>query len=261
MLLAPFLPLLLCAAQDPTPSPVLPTRPRDPFVFRCVLDRNPRMLVVALHDELWAAYDTETCGLVQAWKGGVHFDGPVYTTVHGPQPTVQGTTYTTGTGHEPAWSAYEAGHAIAVHPTYAAYRVDAGRLAIVWRLELADGRVVTVLENPEYATPRAFLSAEVCEENGLGDGTQPGLFRRFEAQGLPAGVQVNLTLRTDGALVKLSGALERERFEDVKDEKGNVVATRIWSQLPFTSAAPANSVALFFAPPPPPAPNANGGAK
>jgi hypothetical protein len=67
-----------------------PERPRDPWVFRCVLDKNPRMVVIALHDDLYAAYDASTCSLYKVWRGGVKFDGAVYTTVHGPQPTSEG---------------------------------------------------------------------------------------------------------------------------------------------------------------------------
>lgn len=253
MLLITLLPLLLSAPQDrPAPAPLLPVRPRDPFVFRCVLDQNPRRIVAALDDEMWVAWDAETCGLVRAWKGGVHFDGPVYTTVHGPQPTTVGSVYTSGYPGVP-WTAYEAGAPIHVDVRYSGYRIVAARVFVDWRLELPGERVVRVVENAEFVRPTNFLTREQCEEGGLEAGDQPGLQRRFEAIGLPDGVQVNVTVRTDGAIAKLAGALERESFEDQKDEKGNVVETRIWSQVPLSTAAPANSVVLFFPPVAPPA--------
>src|SRR5689334_23362275 len=83
-------------------SPV--QRPRDPWVFRSVLDERARMVTVALSNDMWIAYDASDCGLYKAWKGGVHFDGAVYTTVHGPQPTSEGTAYVTGRGGK-LWSA------------------------------------------------------------------------------------------------------------------------------------------------------------
>src|SRR5436190_12690140 len=87
--------------QSPTAQPApqsAPTivRPRDPFVFRCVLDKRVRIVTLALSDELWAAWDTQTCGFYKAWKGGVKFDGAVYTTAHGPTPSSLGKAYTEG---------------------------------------------------------------------------------------------------------------------------------------------------------------------
>jgi len=60
-------------------------RPHEPWVFRSVLDKNARVVTLALDDNIWAAYFTEDCRLYKAWKGGVNFDGPVYTTHHGPR--------------------------------------------------------------------------------------------------------------------------------------------------------------------------------
>ncbi|MEJ6692080.1 MAG: hypothetical protein QNL00_00680, partial [Saprospiraceae bacterium] len=68
-------------------------RPYEPWVFRSVLDQNPRMITLALNNKLWAAYRTTTGGLYKAWRGEVLFDGPVYTNNHGPQPMTIGDAY------------------------------------------------------------------------------------------------------------------------------------------------------------------------
>jgi hypothetical protein len=60
------------ARPDPLHA-ILVSRPRDPWVFRCVLDRKPRMVTLALAEDLWVAYDATNCGLARAWKGGVKF--------------------------------------------------------------------------------------------------------------------------------------------------------------------------------------------
>lgn len=70
-----------------------PQRPREAWVIRSVLDQQPRMLSIALNDKLWVAYSTQFGALFKAWSGGIKFDGPVYTSAHGPQPTTQGITY------------------------------------------------------------------------------------------------------------------------------------------------------------------------
>ncbi|HMQ01322.1 MAG TPA: cytochrome C, partial [Cyclobacteriaceae bacterium] len=78
-------------------------RPRDPWVFRSVLDGQPRMVTVALHDDLYLAFDARHAGLYKAWKGGVILDGAVYTTKHGPQPTTKGYAYYENVMSKPEW--------------------------------------------------------------------------------------------------------------------------------------------------------------
>lgn len=242
-----LVPLLFLLAQEQRPTPLLPARPRDPFVFRCVLDQRPRMVVVALDDELWAAWDTAQGGLYRAWKGGVHFDGPVYTTVHGPQPTTLGTPYTLGVDGSP-WNAYVGGRKVAARASWMGYRLEGPSVTLEWKVEFGADRAVLVRERPEFVRPKEWLSAEQLESAVLGDGSQPGLRRDFEALGLRDGEQVSLTMRTDGVAAKLALALERERFEDVKDAHGVVVDTRVFSELPLTERMPRNAVVLVFAP-------------
>jgi hypothetical protein len=78
-------------------------RPRDPWVFRSVLDKQPRMITLTLDKDLFVAYDARNCGLYKAWKGEVILDGPVYTTKHGPQPTTDGYAYFEQRLTEPSW--------------------------------------------------------------------------------------------------------------------------------------------------------------
>jgi hypothetical protein len=243
MILSPILCALL---QQPIPSPLLPTRPRDPFVFRCVLDQRPRMITVALADDLWVAWDAQACALYKAWKGGVKFDGPVYTTVHGPQPTTQGTDYTTGV-ESGAWTATRDGQPLACSVRYGGYQITAKRVTLEWHVVLADGADVTVLEMPDVVRPKELFDAEQLDDLVLGEGNQPGLQRFFEARGVPEGVKVSLTLRTDSTVCKL-GTLERERFDDVKDARGVILSTRVFSQMPLTRDEPRNGVVLFFRP-------------
>ena len=70
----------------------LSPRPRDPWVLRCVLDGNPRMVVIALKPDVWASYDATECTLHKFWKGDVDFTGSVWNHIHGPQPVSHGET-------------------------------------------------------------------------------------------------------------------------------------------------------------------------
>jgi len=60
--------------------------PHDPWVFRSVLDAQPRTIVVAMNQKMWLAFNTQTCQVSKLWKGGVTFEGEVYNSVPGPQP-------------------------------------------------------------------------------------------------------------------------------------------------------------------------------
>ena len=72
-----------CGKKD---SSIVPERPHQPFAFRSVLDEQPRIITLALHDDVWAAYHTDSCSLYKVWKGHVQFQGAVYDNAHGPQP-------------------------------------------------------------------------------------------------------------------------------------------------------------------------------
>ncbi len=74
-------------------STSLTQRPYNPYVFRSVLDNEPRMLTFALHDDLWVTYSAETGRFHKAWKGVVTLQGAVYNTQHGPQPISLGDAY------------------------------------------------------------------------------------------------------------------------------------------------------------------------
>lgn len=240
-------PLLIVLLQQQTPAPQPPVRSRDPFVFRCVLDARPRVVIAALADDMWVAWDTQNAGLFKAWNGGVRFDGAVYTTVHGPQPTSRGSTYTTGADGAP-WTAYIDGKPVPAHTSWVGYMIEGRRVVLEWKVTFGTGREVLVRERPECVRRREWMNPATLEDAHLGDGAQPTLRREFQALGLRAGEQLNLTLRTDGVVTKPAGALEHERSEDQKDDQGIVVATRRWSEMPLTAAAPRNTVALVFAP-------------
>lgn len=223
-------------------------RPRDPWVFRCVLDRKPRIVTLALSDEMWVAYDATTCGIYKVWKGGVNFDGPVYTTVHGPQPTSVGPSYTEGFEGD-VWEANVAGKPAAVRAIWRGYQFNGDHVALQYELELEGGRRIAVQESPEFVTPEKLFDAARREELVLFEG-HPGLLRSFLAKDIPEDTKISLRLRTD-AESKLAETLERERFVDVTDAAGET-KTQVISHLVLTRRDPTSNLVLFFAPLPSP---------
>lgn len=123
-------------------------RPRDPWVFRSVLDEQARMVTAALHDNMWLAYHAESGTLYKAWKGGVNFDGAVYTTVHGPQPTSKGYAYVQGASEK--WMLRKGGETSEAEVNYRGHRFENDEVYFNLELITPEGQKITVSEKPVY---------------------------------------------------------------------------------------------------------------
>lgn len=244
--------LLALAPLQGAPKPAVVPRPHDPWVFRSVLDGRPRMVTIALDDDMWIAYDATSCGVYRAWKGGVDFDGAVYTTQHGPQPTAHGPLYVEGydlAAGESIWDVtYQRGPETVREPARAVwrgYRVDhTTKVTLLYDIVLPDGGTVRVEENPEFVRPMDRFTEEQIENIGV-PSQHPGLVRVFRVIDPPDGIKLGVRLRTDGALFKQSLGLERESFEDI-EVPGAETVTRIHSHLVLGKGRTVNYLLLFF---------------
>lgn len=151
-------------------------RPRNPWVFRSVLDEQPRIITVALHDELYVAYDARYGGLYKAWKGGVNFDGAVYTTKHGPQPTAKGYAYYDNKLNDTQWVLLKNGAEVKPEVDFKGYQFKNGQVHFKYELKDDQGNVIQVVEVPEYTSKKG----------------QNGLSRIFTVTNVPQDVQVGL---------------------------------------------------------------------
>lgn len=166
--------LAIAAPQTTFTLPPAAERPRDIWVFRSVLDQKPRIATVALHNDLFVAYDGTRGDLYQVWTGGVKFEGAVYTTVHGPQPTSVGRPYIKQSDGRSTWSLVQGSQRTPVEARYRGYRLVNGQVQFEIQIPLPGGRTATVRETPEYVAARST-------------GDQITLARRFEVTGLPVG--------------------------------------------------------------------------
>ena len=130
-----------------------PDRGHDPWVFRSVMDLQPRMITFALGDSLWASYSTETSELYRVWPGGVNFAGPVYNQSHGPQPTSVGPAYLENDVGNP-WVVRVDGAEQTPLVQYEGHRMSDGQATMMYRLVLDDGREITINESPSVARGR-----------------------------------------------------------------------------------------------------------
>ncbi|MEM7806590.1 MAG: hypothetical protein AAF561_00590 [Planctomycetota bacterium] len=184
--------LFLIAALPASELNAQTDRPHDPWVFRCVLDGRARTVVVALSDDIWAAWDAQTCDLYKIWQGGnsggMKFTGTVYDTRHGPQPRTRGEVL--DTFEQSSWTLLRDDVAVPATVRWLGHRVD-GTERVVLRvaLQTESGEVITIEETPASAGPRS-------------------LERTFEVTGLPDGIRLrNKLANGEDATVQSEGGL------------------------------------------------------
>ncbi|MFT4666861.1 MAG: cytochrome c [Gammaproteobacteria bacterium] len=178
-------------------------RPHNPWVSRSVLDAKPRMITLALHEDVWAAYHTETGALYKVWKGFVNFDGAVYTTFHGPQPTSLGNAWFINK-HEQPWRTLSGGKESKPSVQYKGHRFSDGKVMLTYELQIGNGKTITITEQPEFTMTKGGLA---------------GFERIFTTTNVPEGVQVVLLTNASSLATKekisTDGKLEIGKTEEV----------------------------------------------
>ncbi len=164
---------IISCSNNKQVGPTGPDRPTEPWAFRSVLDTQARMLTLALNDNLWVAYHTDSCSLYKAWKGYVQLQGAVYNTNHGPQPISIGDAWLVNPYLHP-WSVMHDGKEVLQEVRYGGHAIHKGRAQLLYNLILNDGKIIRINEQPEYV-----------EKDG-----QQGLERAFTVQDLPDGDEV-----------------------------------------------------------------------
>lgn len=153
-----------------------PERPYQPWIFRSVLDTQPRILTLALHDNLWAAYHTDSCSLYKVWRGYVHLQGAVYDNAHGPQPISIGDAWVVN-AHKKPWKVIKDNQEVLREVKYGGHSLREGHAALMYQLICNDGVTIKIHEQPEaLANP---------------DG-QIGFERKFIIENAPPGYEVSI---------------------------------------------------------------------
>ena len=195
--------LLLCAllALGLAPQkPRAPERPRDPWVVRCNLDGRPRMVVFALDQQLWCAYDAQRCAFYAAWKGGVSGSGS--------QLALEGKRYTSGFD-EHAWEVYVGQSIVQADVRWGGYWMHDGVCTLLYEVFLPDGRHFQVRETPEFNRPEELFNEEQLSDFVLTAGDL-GLRRSFFAAQMPQDVRACIRMGFEGARGKFVEVMERE---------------------------------------------------
>ncbi|MCB9051190.1 MAG: DUF1080 domain-containing protein [Lewinellaceae bacterium] len=224
-----FILLMSCGKEE---NGHLTPRGHDPWATRSVLDGQPRMLAVALADRFWAAYSAQDGNLYKVWKGDINFDGAVYTTVHGPQPSSLGDAFFVNEVARP-WMVRIGGQEQQPQVRYRGHRFQDGQVYVNYSLQLRDGAAIEVSERPEYLQ-RA-------------EGKQKGFERTFFVEGLPEGATLyfsfNLSSIPSVHALETSGQLEVLEAKPRK-EKG-LEAVDLMCRLALDSRNPTRLAAYF----------------
>ena len=152
------------------------TRPKDVWIIRSVLDRQPRMLTLALDTNCYVAYDVARCTLHKVWKGGIKLQGAAYTNQPNLQPVSWGTSYSDTLMNK--WRIEIEGKTDNFQVINKGYQLKNDRVHLKFAIVISSGDTVRIEESPEYIT---------------GDDGRPGLERKFTTENIPEGVKVMLT--------------------------------------------------------------------
>lgn len=225
-----FAGLLLSGCNSKENKTVEIERPYDPWVFRSVLDQKPRMITLALDENLWAAYSTQNSSLYKVWKGVVNFDGAVYTTLHGPQPLSVGDAYFVNEFETP-WIVIENSMEVSPEVSYKGHRFKNSHVELMYQLKWKD-KTAMVYEQPEYVEGVDGLT----------------VFERiFTTQNVPEGTQI--ALKTNVSSIALKSSIETDGdFQitgETPREAGNISALDLKGKLVLKSNAPTRFTVQF----------------
>lgn len=221
--------LILSCSEDTSTTEIQKERPHSPFVFRSVLDQNPRMVTFALSDEIWAAYRIGDCSLYKAWQGNVNFVGPVYNTQHGPQPTSIGNAYMENTV-EKVWTLKDAnGGDLNATIDYKGHKMVGSGAAMMFEMN-APG-----LEQPIAITEQP--------EASISDANQPIFERTFTTENVPEGYTVNFAFNTNSIIVESN--IETDGTLTVDSKKENQINNKSILELSGTLALNSNGSTTF----------------
>jgi hypothetical protein len=186
---------VVVSSVGPLTAQDVPTHDRDPWIFRCVLDDNPRMLVMSLGHRLWLAFDTQRCVVHKVWQGDVALSGAVYDGRHGPQPQAVGTILL---GRAPQSTA---------SVRYRGYRLDKGVATLLYDLDgqpVAETVVARLGEAGRPVVSRQFVfDADKSASHRLQFATSAHV---MSVKRVDASQSVELSFKSDEGVVVEAGA-------------------------------------------------------
>ena len=184
-----FLCLVIIACGDDSLSKEsTKERPHSPFVFRSVLDKNPRMVTIAMSDEIWAAYSAAGCNLYKAWQGNVNLMVPF-------------TILSMDLNRLPIGNAYMENKVDKVWALKDANGIDQkATIAYKGHKIVSEGAVLMFeMDAPGLESP---ISITEQPEASISESNQPIFERTFTTQNVPQGYTVLFSFNTNSIIVE-----------------------------------------------------------
>ena len=151
-------------------------RPVDPWVFSGSFDDHPKSVLVALHQDLWLAYDTQRGDVDRVWPGTA-VEKDIESSSFVRTPIILDEVAYHESSNEIPWRIFRNGTISIPRVKYRGYRLFGEQLTMMYTLITEYGHEITVEESPEV----------VRSQDG-----RPGLQRVFYIEGLPDGYQLGL---------------------------------------------------------------------
>lgn len=158
------------------------SRPLEKWIYRAPIDGRQGVISLALHERLWAAYDTQSCEVFQTWQGGIRRPHPDSAYEHMGYQYYQNQL-------TPAWKVTQKGKELAVRPQFDSMELILDHPIMHYRLLLPDSQSIVIKE---------YLSFHGNEKNV----NRNGLTQTFWVESIPAGVEVHLAMSQDGLFLK-----------------------------------------------------------
>ncbi len=186
-------------------------RPIDSWILRSVLDYRPRMITLTLDSAFFVAYDLDKCGLYRAWKGGVNWEGIVYTDTKAMQPTTWGADYILDELLSTPWSIEVNGKTNKLDAKFRGYRLEQQQIFLMYSLIWGKDTLL-VEERPEF----------IRDEQG-----NPGLERLFQLNGNSSDATVFITHQSEPVKIKFNDQTVIRSFFDPLPEQVNRKTTPV----------------------------------
>ena len=193
-------------------------RPADPWVYTSSIDDRSRALIVALHRDMWLAYDTRNGDIYKAWPGGGGEPLNGISSFTNDSPVLDGPFFLDNSDNVP-WRIIRNGVETVPELRYRGYRLFGEQLTVMYTAITEYGHEIAIEESPEV----------VHRTDG-----RPGLQRVFFVEGLPSGFQLALevefrTLKqkddvvTDGTLQRSGGRSASYAWGNTFDVLGRLI--------------------------------------
>ena len=135
-------------------------RPRDPWVFRSVLDKQPRIITATLNQEMFVAYDARYCGLYKAWKVRLSWTGQFIQPIMVPHQLPMATRTSATRLQEPAWRLVADGNEITPRRTLKdiIFGTDKWHSASIWMTVLVIRRMLKLRNTSSKSGRTGFIA-------------------------------------------------------------------------------------------------------